>query len=231
LPPTTLDGLLRGRRTLVCGAFGLEYPRPLPASVEMVGPMLPRDEPPLPAEMKTWLDAGPPVVYANMGTLAVAPPGQLSKMREAFAELDARVLWILKAPQAATLPTPVPANVRILGWGPAPLAVLRHPNVRALVSHCGINSVHESLTAGTPIVGIPMFADQLDMAVRVADAGAGLWLDKHQFSPEALRTAIARVLDDETFRARIPPIQAVFARAGGVRRAADLIQQTAQRGQ
>ena len=41
---------LRGRLILVNSAFGLEYPRPLPPLIRMVGPMLPEVEA-LPAEM------------------------------------------------------------------------------------------------------------------------------------------------------------------------------------
>jgi polyene glycosyltransferase len=116
----------------------------------------------------------------------------------------------------------VAANVRISAWGPPPFAVTAHPNVRAFVSHCGINSVYESLAGGTPIVGLPMFADQRDMAVRVADAGAGLWFDKHGFTEDALAGAIDRVAAGG-FRATLPALQSAIANSGGVARAADLI--------
>jgi UDP:flavonoid glycosyltransferase YjiC (YdhE family) len=218
-----LDTLLRGRTIMVDGAFGLEYTRPLPPDIHMVGPMLPAETPPIPADLSRWLDEGAPVVYVNMGTMAVASDAQLQAMLEALSGETFRALWILKAPQLARLPQPLPSSVRVLAWGPPPLAVLAHPNVRVFVSHCGINSVHESLTAGTPIVGIPMFADQRDMAVRVADAGVGLWLDKSRFSAGDLRGAVVRVLTEEPFRRAIPAVQQALAAAGGVRRAADLI--------
>jgi MGT family glycosyltransferase len=227
LPRIRVDDLLRGRQILVDGAFGLEYPRPLPSCVAMIGPMLSSDVEPLSAEVNAWLADGPPVVYVNLGTLAVAPDGQLAKMRDAFDDEGFRALWILRAPQPASLRAPLPPGVRILEWGPPPVAILAHPNVKVFVSHCGINSVHESLYAGTPIVGIPMLADQRDMAVRVVDAGVGLWLDKRRFTAAALRSAIVRVLREDSFRAGIPALQAAFAEAGGVRRAADLIERAA----
>jgi UDP:flavonoid glycosyltransferase YjiC (YdhE family) len=93
------------------------------------------------------------------------------------------------------------------------------------VSHCGINSVHESLHAGTPIVGIPMFADQRDMAIRVQDAGAGLFLNKTCFTSEDLKSAITKVMNNGSFRKNIPALQSSFKLAGGVKRAADLIEQ------
>jgi UDP:flavonoid glycosyltransferase YjiC (YdhE family) len=225
LPPVDIHEILRHRRVLVDGAFGLEYPRPLPANISMVGAMLPEQIPPLPPELAAWLSDGPPVVYVNLGTLAVPPPPQLAKMAEAMAHESFRALWILKPAHATSLPAPLRARLRILEWGPPPFAVLAHPNVAVFLSHCGINSVHESVRAGTPIVGIPMFADQRDMAVRVADAGIGIWLDKRKFTTADLRAALLRVLGDDTFRRAMPPVQQALADAGGVRRAADLIEQ------
>src|SRR5262245_54358240 len=163
-----------------------------------------------------------------MGTLAVAPDGQLSKMAEGFAIEGFRVLWILAQEHQARLPAAGPAGLRMLDWGPPPLAVLAHPNVGVFVSHCGINSVHESIRAGTPIVGIPMFADQRDMAVRVADAGIGVWLDKRRFTAADLRTAIRRVAHGDDFRRAMPGVQQALSDAGGVRRAADLIEGAAR---
>ncbi len=227
LPPVDVHAILRGRQVLVNGAFGIEYPRPLPPNVAMVGAMLPQQTPPLPADLAEWLADGPPVVYANLGTLAVAPAPQLAKMAGALADGRVRALWILNALPASRLP-PLPSSVRVLDWGPPPLAVLAHPNVAVFLSHCGINSVYESVHAGKPIVGIPMFADQRDMAVRVADAGLGVRLDKRTFTADALRAAIVRVMHDESFRRAMPAAQRALAEAGGVRRAADLIEQAAR---
>ena len=69
-----------------------------------------------------------------------------------------------------------------------------------------------------------MFADQRDMAVRMSDAGVGLWLDKTKMTSTSLRDAIARVLNDRCFAERMPAAQRALANAGGVRRAADLIE-------
>src|SRR5690606_21035248 len=41
MPPIDIHEMLRGRQVLVNGAFGLEYERPLPPEVAMVGGMLP----------------------------------------------------------------------------------------------------------------------------------------------------------------------------------------------
>jgi MGT family glycosyltransferase len=227
LPPVDVNLWHKDRLILVDSAFGLEYSRSLPPYVQMVGPMLPEEIEPLPEEYQRWLEQGPPVVYVNLGTLAMAHREQLAKMVEAFGGEEHRVLWVLRKPQHALLPELLPGNLRVIEWGPPPISILSHPNVRVFVSHCGINSVHESLYAGTPIVGIPMLADQRDMGARVEDAGVGLCVDKTRFTAEELRRAISRIMHEGSFRSEIPAIQASFRLAGGVSRAADLIERYA----
>jgi UDP:flavonoid glycosyltransferase YjiC (YdhE family) len=99
--------------------------------------------------------------------------------------------------------------------------------VRAFASHCGINSAHESIHSGTPIVAMPLFADQLDMALKLADAGCGLVLDKRSITADTLRSAIVRLMDDPMFRAPMPALRTSFEKAGAIRRAADLIEEAA----
>ena len=228
LAPITVDDLLRDLPVLVNGVFGLEYERPLPPQVEMVGPMLPPTREPLPEDLDRWLSSGDPVVYCNLGTLAVAPDELLAEIMKGLTGTGTRALWILKREQAQRLPGDRPESVRLLEWGPPPWSVLSHPNVHAFLSHCGINSVHEAIVAGTPIVGIPMFADQRDQAVRVVDAGVGVWFDKRLVSGEVVRAAIQRVAADPAIPERMRHLQEAMRRAGGVRRAGDVIEAAAR---
>ena len=222
-------GLRHGRLTrrvantlvLTNSAFGLEYSRPLPPVLQMVGPML-DEAPPLAEDLQHWLDDGPPVAFANLGTFARPGSELTERLAAGLTSQTFRSLWVLRE----RLPK-LPASVRTERWVPSQVSVLAHPNVRAFVSHCGVNSVHESLYAGTPIVGIPLLADQYDMALRVTDAGVGLLLDKHQLSASQLRVAIHQVTQEDRFRRGIPAIQSSFRLAGGVRRAADLIEHAA----
>ncbi len=209
---------------LTDSAFGLEYPRSLPPLLQLVGPMVDgaTREPPLPDELRQWLDVGPPVVFVNMGTFA-RPTSPVTQILAAGLASDRwRVLWVLREGQP-----PLPSDVRVEPWVASQIGVLAHPNVRAFVTHCGINSVHEALVAGTPIVGIPLLADQYDMALRVQDAGVGLLLDKLRFSTSDLRRAVDQVVCDERFRRPMPALQRGFRLAGGVERAADLIEHAA----
>jgi UDP:flavonoid glycosyltransferase YjiC (YdhE family) len=226
LPPRRFADRLRDRLVMVNSAFGLEHSRPLPPLIQMTGPML-ADGEPLGGELAAWLDEGGPVVYVSMGTLARPTDAFMATLVEALASDELRALWPMRPELRAALPAALPANLRVERWVPSQLAVLRHPRVRAFVTHCGTNSVQESLAAGTPIVGVPMFGAQNDMAQRVVDAGVGVRLAKHLATPAELRAALARVMGDEGVSARIAAVQSSFALAGGVRRAADLIEQAA----
>ncbi len=227
LPATNLTDLLRGKPILVNGSFGLEYRRALPENIHMVGPMLAQAAPALSPELDRWLTQGPPVVYANLGTVVKPSTSQLSHLAEALRSTRRRALWVLKPDLAPGRCISETESLRVVQWVTSPRAILAHPNVKAFVSHCGINSVYEALDAGTPIAGIPFFADQRDMAVRVADAGVGLWLDKSRFTAKTLAALLDRLVDGDGFAQRIAPLRAAFSEAGGAERAADIIERSA----
>jgi hypothetical protein len=72
-----------------------------------------------------------------------------------------------------TAPTPGDRMAIVRRVPFSPRALLRHPRISVFVSHCGDTSVYESLDARTPIVGIPLFADQPNVCARLVDAGIG----------------------------------------------------------
>jgi UDP:flavonoid glycosyltransferase YjiC (YdhE family) len=223
LRPIDYQRWFRERLILVDSAFGLEYPRPLPPTIQMVGPMFPRSTRPLPEALDRWLSDGPPVVYVNLGTIARPWPGLVERLGLGLASSEFRVLWVLPTDLEWMLPEPRPASMRVVPWVPTQLGVLAHPNVRAFVSHCGVNSVHESIRGDTPVVGIPLFAAQGDMAQRVEDARIGSRLDKHRFRPEELHARVRHALDATDYRAHMMGLRASFELAGGAARAADLV--------
>jgi UDP:flavonoid glycosyltransferase YjiC (YdhE family) len=227
LPPA--DALTRaaGRRVLVNTAFPLEYDRPLPADIHLVGPMLDDDEPSLDPDLAAWLSAGAPVTYISLGTVAVPGADLVTPLARGLADAGTRTLWVLRG-EAASMARKLAPDLRIEPWISSPLAVLRHPNTRAFVSHCGVNSVHEAVVCGVPIVGIPLFFDQQDMALRAFDAGVALVLPKKALKAEAVRAAVRRVIDEPAFRRPMPRLQAALLAAGGVKRAADLIEDAAR---
>src|SRR5689334_22169884 len=102
-------------------------------------------------------------------------------MLEAFTSLSKNfsVLWSLHKSQQkylGGLDVSI-SSIRIEHFVPQ-YAVLQHPNVKAMLSHGGMNSVTEALSAGKPLLVIPFFADQPSNADRIEELGCGIHLSK-----------------------------------------------------
>lgn len=61
----------------------------------------------------------------------------------------------------------------VVSWFPQQ-ELLALPATRLFISHCGMNSVLESLYHRVPLLGLPIFGDQPDNAARLAERGLGL---------------------------------------------------------
>lgn len=70
------------------------------------------------------------------------------------------------------------------------------------ISHGGFSGIRETLTAGVPVVVIPLFAEQPANADRIAQLGAGLQLDIGQTSADSLTAACEEILGDRSFAYR-----------------------------
>ncbi|KAL4183725.1 hypothetical protein AMTRI_Chr11g99710 [Amborella trichopoda] len=74
----------------------------------------------------------------------------------------------------------------ITGWAPQ-LMILSHKATCALLSHCGWNSVLESLSQGVPLIGWPMGAEQFLNSTMLGDEKVGVCV-------EVWREKVARVV-------------------------------------
>lgn len=101
------------------------------------------------------------------------------------------------------------------------IAVLQQADV--FLSHCGMNSVNESLYYEVPLVTIPQTSEQGGVAIRVEQLGAGIRLKK--ITPIAIREAIEKVLEDDSYRQKAVAISEGFKKCSGVKGAADKILQ------
>jgi len=99
------------------------------------------------------------------------------------------------------------------------IAVLKKADV--FVSHCGMNSVSESLYFEVPLVMMPQTSEQKGVAERVSQLGAGIKLDK----PDAtsILSAINKILSVDTYKQNAVKISEGFKRSSGAKGAADKI--------
>ncbi|GAA0145526.1 glycosyltransferase [Lithospermum erythrorhizon] len=149
--------------------------------VYTVGPLLDLKKAPVVEHenIMNWLDTQPDssVVFLCFGSMGGFEPTQLVQIAIALERSEQRFLWSIRQERAkdkfgfidgfSNLDEILPhgflekTNGRgmICGWAPQ-VDVLAHQAVGGFVSHCGWNSILESLWHGVPIATWPIYAEQ-----------------------------------------------------------------------
>jgi MGT family glycosyltransferase len=164
-----------------------------------------------------------PLVYISMGTVHAAQPELLRACFEAFADVPAQFIVSSGRPSGTDLGS-VPANFLVRESVPQ-LGILQRAD--AFVTHAGINSVHEGLYYGVPLILIPHQFEQLLNARCVAARGAGIVIEgrirRKPITPGELRKALDAMLSEPRYRAVANELRRSLRSSGGYREAADLI--------
>jgi MGT family glycosyltransferase len=210
---------------LVPGVAEFDYHRrDLPPSVQYVGPFLwnrPRS-----AGEPGWLDRIPrerPWVHVTEGTFHGGEPFLVRAALRGLADLPVEVIITTGTDRdpREIVPGGAAPNMHVTRW-------VSHsellPSTSVVVTTGGAGSVLATLSAGCPMVIVPTELDKPDNARRVEAAGAGVRLTPRRCTPRRLRDAVERVLTDPTFTQNARRLADLFARPGGARRAAELLE-------
>jgi UDP-N-acetylglucosamine:LPS N-acetylglucosamine transferase len=73
---------------------------------------------------------------------------------------------------------------------------LGHSNIKAFLSHGGLNSIFETMYHGVPVVGIPLFGDHYDTMTRVQAKGMGILLEWKTVTEGELYEALVKVINN-----------------------------------
>ena len=104
------------------------------------------------------------------------------------------------------------------------ITVLKKADV--FISHCGMNSVNESLYFGVPLIMLPQTSEQSGVAERVSQLGAGIRL--HKPDADAIRNAVEKIFADGSYKQNACKISDGFQKCSGARGAADKILQVCE---
>lgn len=136
-------------------------------------------------ECMAWLDDGKAarsVVYLSFGSHASMGDARLKEIASGLARCGSPYLWVLRPEMAAAVE--VGENGLVVPWC-AQEAVLSHPAVGLFVTHCGWNSILESVVAGVPVLGCPVLSEQTTNCRQVCTAwGIGAELPQEAGSDE-----------------------------------------------
>ncbi|KAK7382999.1 hypothetical protein VNO78_28664 [Psophocarpus tetragonolobus] len=163
-------------------SLSLSLPLPLPP-IYPVGPILNSNNTTDSGIIFNWLDQQPPssVVFLCFGSMGSFGEDQVREIARALQNSAARFLWSLRKPppKASSFINPptdyAPSDLlqllpphffdrtaafgMVIGWAPQ-AQILAHPATGAFVSHCGWNSILESIYFGVPIATWPLYAEQ-----------------------------------------------------------------------
>ncbi|KAJ0970365.1 hypothetical protein J5N97_023242 [Dioscorea zingiberensis] len=125
-----------------------------------------------------WLDSHRlgSVLYVSFGSQSSINASQMMELAAGLEESGKPFIWVIRPPfgfdvQGEFKPEWLPAGfgermkekkqgLLVHGWAPQ-IDILGHGSTAAFLSHCGWNSVLESLSHGVPIIGWPLGGDQM----------------------------------------------------------------------
>ncbi|CAG9806948.1 unnamed protein product [Chironomus riparius] len=173
-------------------------PRPyLPNMIE-VGGIHVRPAKPLPKHIQEYLDAATDgAIIFSMGSIIQAskwPEHKREAFVTAFEKLKLKVLWKY---ENDTLPNK-PDNVMISPWIPQRDA-LAHPNVKLFISHGGKLGTTEAFYEGVPVLGIPIYGDQMMNIAKFASHGSSIQILYEDINEKILSVALNEILNNPKY--------------------------------
>ncbi|KPU80574.1 uncharacterized protein Dana_GF27075 [Drosophila ananassae] len=160
-------------------------------------------EPPKPCDedLQRFLDeAEYGVIYFSMGVdimVKYLPLDIQQPLLKSFAQLKQKVIW---KNELSTIPNKSD-NIYVMSKTPQ-RRILEHPNVRLFITIGGILSVTEAIDSGVPMLGLPLFFDQIGNMHRVQQAGMAMVLDTNSLSAESLTSTILELIENPKYAAR-----------------------------
>jgi hypothetical protein len=198
--------------------IGFDDPRPISSTLKLVGPVMDDYIPQLGEELQTYLDSHK-TMYVAFGSAAVLNERILTKLASSMQlAIDSGavegVLWGLGNTNHEDFPKTYEVNgqtystksildgthpyIKALSWAPQ-TAILNHKNTKLFISHGGIESTHEAIHSGTPILLMPMFGDQPRNARLIKDRGIGDFVDTLTATPHDLLEKIKELTREDNY--------------------------------
>lgn len=160
-----------------------------------------------------------PLVYISLGTVINDRPDFYSRCIEALKNQDADIIIscgnVIDIEALGVLPD----NVKVYPYVDQP-DILSKADV--FITHCGMNSVSESLYMATPPVLYPQTSEQRAVARRTIEIGAGLMLTDD--SVQGIRSAVQEVLNNASYSIAAKACSEDFRSCIGTAGAAEFIE-------
>jgi glucuronosyltransferase len=150
--------------------------------------------------------------------MSTMPDNVQKAFKEALAQVPQRILWKFEG-----IMDDIPKNVMIKSWFPQRdilckifiylkliffiIAItltycfffffLVHPNIKLFISHGGISGIYETVDAGVPVLGFPLFYDQHRNIANLVDAGMAISMDLLSVTKDTFLNSILELINNE----------------------------------
>jgi zeaxanthin glucosyltransferase len=163
-----------------------------------------------------------PLIYASLGSVQNTKQEIFQCIAAACEGLDVQLVITHGGGMDQAAVRSLPGSPLVVDYAPQ-VEVLAKASLT--ITHGGMNTVLDSLSHGVPLVAIPITFEQPGTGARIRWTGTGEVLSLSQLNVSRLRAAIQRVLTEESYLQNAQKFQQVIQQAGGVKRAADIIEQ------
>ncbi|KAI4299178.1 hypothetical protein L6164_032661 [Bauhinia variegata] len=172
----------------------------------------------------SWLDrqSTRSVAFLSFGTVMIPPPHELVAIAETLEESRIPFLWSLKDNFLGILPKGFLERTclrgKVVPWAPQ-IHVLGHDSVGVFVTHCGLNSVSESVLNEVPMICRPLIGDHGISARIIEDVWRiGVRVEGGVFSKNGLVKSLKLVLlekEGKKMRKNIQVVKKIVVDAAG----------------
>nr|GMD68481.1 beta-D-glucosyl crocetin beta-1,6-glucosyltransferase-like [Ipomoea batatas] len=157
------------------------------------------------AKIMEWLDKKEELstLYVSFGSEYYLSPDDMEELAYGLEMSGVNFIWVIRFPEGEqrsineALPRGFLGRVKERGlmvenWAPQ-AKILRHNNVGVFLSHCGWNSVLESVHFEVPIIALPMHLDQPAHARMAVELGTALEIQRDE-NGKLNREVVAKVI-------------------------------------
>jgi MGT family glycosyltransferase len=162
-----------------------------------------------------------PLIYASLGTQQNTKEELFQQIASACQGLDIQLVIAHGGGISSEAIQSLSNSALVVNYAPQ-YELLKRASLT--ITHAGLNTVLDSLSHGVPLVAIPITYEQPAIAARIHWLGAGEIIPLQHFQVDKLKQVMQKVLQDTTYYQNAAKVQASMQQAGGVTKAAEIIE-------